>query len=457
MKNRLDEIGAGATAVSHGKGLLALSPIIVFLLLYVAVSAAIGDFYKMPLSIAFIVASVWAMALMGRMRVAERIEVFSTGAANSNILYMIWIFIMAGAFSALANGIGAIDATVDLALRVLPAWFLLPGLFLTACFISMSIGTSVGTVVALTPFAVELASTTGGSVPFYVSVALGGSFFGDNLSFISDTTIAATRNLQVQMNDKFKANIWIALPAALITVAVYATLGGIADAVPYAPHAMAQWHLVIPYLVVIVLAVLGINVLVVLSLGIASCLVIAAFGNYALIDLCTTMGGGIKDMSDLIIVTLLAAGLLEVISFNGGITYIISILTRLCHGKRGAQAVIALLVSLVNVCTANNTIAIITVGKIARQIAIKFDLDPRKVASLLDTCSCIVQCIIPYGAQTLLAAGLAKVSPVAFLPYLYYAWALTAVVICSIVFNFPRLSTSPNAEPTDAEHNAARC
>ncbi len=432
------------TTTSHGKGLLALSPIIVFLLLYVAVSAAIGDFYKMPLSIAFIVAAVWGMATMPRMRVTERIEVFSAGAANSNILYMIWIFIMAGAFSALANSIGAIDATVDMALRVLPAWFMLPGLFLTACFISMSIGTSVGTVVALTPFAVQLASITGGNVPFFVSVVLGGSFFGDNLSFISDTTIAATRNLKVKMNDKFKTNLWIALPAAVVTLAVYAAIGGSADSVPYVPHAVAQWQLVIPYLVVIILAVAGINVLVVLTAGIACCLALAATGSHQLIDLCTAMGGGIKDMSDLIIVTLLAAGLLEVISFNGGISYIIRLLTKRIHGKRGAQAVIAVLVGLVNVCTANNTIAIITVGKIARQIAAMFGLDPRKVASLLDTCSCIVQCIIPYGAQTLLAAGLAKVSPVAFLPYLYYAWALAAAVALSIALDFPRRRAAEN-------------
>ncbi len=432
------------TTTSHGKGLLALSPIIVFLLLYVAVSAAIGDFYKMPLSIAFIVAAVWGMATMPRMRVTERIEVFSAGAANSNILYMIWIFIMAGAFSALANSIGAIDATVDMALRVLPAWFMLPGLFLTACFISMSIGTSVGTVVALTPFAVQLASITGGNVPFFVSVVLGGSFFGDNLSFISDTTIAATRNLKVKMNDKFKTNLWIALPAAVVTLAVYAAIGGSADSVPYVPHAVAQWQLVIPYLVVIILAVAGINVLVVLTAGIACCLALAATGSHQLIDLCTAMGGGIKDMSDLIIVTLLAAGLLEVISFNGGISYIIRLLTKRIHGKRGAQAVIAVLVGLVNVCTANNTIAIITVGKIARQIAAMFGLDPRKVASLLDTCSCIVQCIIPYGAQTLLAAGLAKVSPVAFLPYLYYAGALAAAVALSIALDFPRRRAAEN-------------
>ncbi len=427
--------GGQEETVGHGQGLLALSPIIVFLLLYVAVSAAIGDFYKMPLSIAFIVASAWAMATMPRMKVTERIEVFSTGAANSNILYMIWIFIMAGAFSALANGIGAVDATVDLALRVLPSWFLLPGMFLTACFISMSIGTSVGTVVALTPFAQQLALTTGGSVPFFVSVVLGGSFFGDNLSFISDTTIAATRNMRVKMNDKFKANLWIAMPAALVTLAVYATIGGAGGAMPYTPHPVAQWQLVLPYLVVIALAVAGVNVLVVLSLGIACCLALAAG---SLIDLCTTMGGGIKDMSDLIIVTLLAAGLLEVISHNGGIKYIIGLLTRRIHGARGAQAVVAVLVSLVNVCTANNTIAIITVGKISRSIASTFGLDPRKVASLLDTCSCITQCIIPYGAQSLLAAGLAKVSPVAFLPYQYYAWALAVAVALSIVLQFPR-------------------
>ena len=204
--------------ISTRKGLLALSPIVVFLVLYVAVSVIIGDFYKMPLSIAFIVASMWALLTMPRMGISERIEIFSSGAANTNILYMIWIFVLAGAFSALARGVGSIDATVNFTLWVLPEQFLLPGLFITTCFISMSIGTSVGTIVALTPFAAQMAQMTGGDTAFFVAVVLGGSFFGDNLSFISDTTIAATRTLKLEMKDKFMANIKIALPAAVMVL-----------------------------------------------------------------------------------------------------------------------------------------------------------------------------------------------------------------------------------------------
>lgn len=444
MKHTDQSDGAAKEAgrIGTGRGLLALSPIVVFLLLYVAVSVIIGDFYKMPLSIAFIIASMWALMLMPRMKVAERIEIFSGGAANSNILYMIWIFILAGAFSALAKGVGAIDATVNLTLSVLPSSFIVPGLFVVTCFISMSIGTSVGTVVALTPFAVQLAHSTGSPVPYLVAVVLGGSFFGDNLSFISDTTIAATRSLHVKMNDKFKTNLWIALPAALVVLGVYIVTSGqqLGTAAPTQAVDASQWVLIVPYLIVIVTAMLGINVTVVLTLGILACIVIAlamTTVTAGLIDMCGLMGDGIAGMSDLIIVTLLAAGMLEVISYNGGITYIIQVLTRHISGQRGAQAVTALLVSLVNVCTANNTIAIITVGKIARQVALRFGIDPRKSASLLDTCSCIVQCIIPYGAQTLMAAGLAKESPVAFLPYLYYSWALIGMVVLSIVFNFP--------------------
>ncbi len=432
--------------ISTGRGLLALSPIAVFLLLYVVVSVIIGDFYKMPLSIAFIIASMWALLLMPKMKIMDRIEIFSSGPANTNILYMIWIFILAGAFSALAKGVGAIDATVNLTLSALPPAYIIPGLFVVTCFISMSIGTSVGTIVALTPFAVQLAQTTGGSVPYFAAVVLGGSFFGDNLSFISDTTVAATRSLKVKMNDKFKTNLWIALPAAVVVLGVYVALGVAAPAQHFAVHSGGNWWLVIPYLIVIVTAMCGINVLIVLTLGIISCIVIALLNasQAGLIDMCTMMGEGIQGMSDLIIVTLLAAGLLEVINYNGGIKYLIQVLTRHISGSRGAQAVIALLVSLTNVCTANNTIAIITVGSISRHIATRFHVDPRKAASLLDTCSCIVQCIIPYGAQSLMAAGLAHVSPVAFLPYLYYSWALAAMVVLSIVFNFPqKVSSSP--------------
>lgn len=429
--------------ISTRKGIIALSPIAVFLILYLVVSIAINDFYKMPLALAFIVASLWGVMSIKRVPLTERIEIFSRGAANSNVLYMIWIFILAGAFSALAKGVGSIEATVALTMSVLPSEFIIPSMFIAACFISLSIGTSVGTVVALTPFAVELAETTGNSIPFFVAVVLCGSFFGDNLSFISDTTIAATRSQNCKMNEKFKANLWIAVPAAVIALIAFSVLGNVGSSVLNI-EAANPW-LIVPYLLVIITAIFGINVLLVLTIGIISGIVIALFcTDVHIIDMCSHMGSGIDGMGNLIIVTLLASGLLEVIRHNGGIQYLIQVLTRRINGVRGAQACISLVVSVVNVCTANNTIAIITVGQIARRIAQQFGLNPRNVASLLDTCSCIVQCIIPYGAQALLAAGIAGVTPVAFFPYLYYAWALALMVALSIILRFPRYPIPSN-------------
>lgn len=425
--------------ISTKKGLLALSPIAIFLLLYLVVSIAVNDFYKMPVSVAFIVASIWSVVTSAKtIPLKERLNVFSQGAANPDILYMIWIFILAGAFASLAKDIGAIDATVNLTLQVLPPQFLIPGVFIAACFISLSIGTSVGTIVSLTPFALQLAESTGQDVPFFVAVVIGGSFFGDNLSFISDTTIAATRSQGCKMNDKFKANLWIALPAAAMVLIAYIILGQTDTYTSTVTTSTSPW-LVIPYLAVIGMAVTGINVLVVLTIGLVISIIVGFFfTDVSLLDMCGSMGSGISGMGDLIVVTLLAAGMLAVIKHNGGIDFLMKWLTNRINGMRGAQSTVAMLVSVVNMCTANNTIAIITVGELSRRIAVQYKLDARKVASILDTCSCIVQCLIPYGAQALLAAGLAKVSPAEFFPHLYYAWALAFMVILSIIFRFPK-------------------
>ncbi|MCH4156851.1 MAG: Na+/H+ antiporter NhaC family protein [Muribaculaceae bacterium] len=433
------ELNKDTSIIRNRTGMMALSPVIIFLIFYLVISIVIGDFYKMPISIAFIIASTWAIITTPHKKISERIDIFSKGAANLNILLMIWIFILAGSFASLAKGIGAIDATVNFTLAIMPPQFLIPGLFIAACFISMSIGTSVGTVVALTPFAIQLAQSTGENTPFFVAVVLGGSFFGDNLSFISDTTIAATRSQGCKMSDKFKANIWITGPAAIATLIIY-FIEGSTGATGMTIHATSSsFWLVVPYLIVIITAMIGINVLVVLLLGIISSIIIGmCCTNISLIAMCGLMGDGTLSMGELIIVTLLAGGMLEVVRHNGGISYIIQKLTKHIHGSRGAQACISLVVGIVNVCTANNTIAIITVGNLSKQIADKFNLDPRKVASLLDTSSCIVQCIIPYGAQTLLAAGLAKVSPIAFQPFIYFPWILAAMVALSIIFRFPR-------------------
>lgn len=419
------------------QGLLALSPVAVFLCMYLVVSLVIGDFYKMPLSVALVVASIWSIVIYGNGGgLADRIETFSRSAGNCNILYMIWIFILAGAFASLAKEIGSIDATVNFALRFFPAEYIVPALFIAACFISLSIGTSVGTVVALTPLAVEMANTSGANLPFYVAVVLGGAFFGDNLSFISDTTIAATRSQGCRMSDKFKANLWIAIPAAIVTLIIYVVMSiGVPDVV--VSNDVDLW-LILPYMIVLATAVCGMNVTVVLTLGLVTALTLGLIHGYGAVTLFGYMGAGVDSMGELIIVTLLAAGMLGVIKAAGGIQYLLRILTSRVSGLRGAQACIALLVGMVNLCTANNTVAIITVGGISREIGERYGVDPRKNASLLDSCSCIVQCLIPYGAQTLLAASLAGIAPAAPFAYLYYPWALAAMVVLSIVFLFPR-------------------
>lgn len=427
------------SAIRAGQGWLALSPAIVFLLLYVVISLIIGDFYVMPVTVALVTASVWGVVICSGHSLTQRIEIFSHAAGHSNILYMVWIFILAGAFAALAKGIGSIDATVQLTLHVFPPSFLLPAIFAAACFISLSIGTSVGTIVALVPLIVELAHTGNGNVSLYVATVLGGAFFGDNLSFISDTTIAATRTQGCGMADKFRANFRIVLPAAIITLAAYMIIGHDVDTLT-APTAESdsQWWLIAPYIVIIVTALMGINVTVVLICGIACALIIGPAAGMPLLESCRTMGNGIDSMGQLIIITMLAAGMLGMVKHMGGIDFLLHALTRKVHGSRGAQWCIASIVSIVNLCTANNTVAIITVGSISRDIARRYGISAQKTASLLDTCSCIVQCLIPYGAQTLLATGLAGISPAAPWPYLYYPWALALCVIVSVMFFTPR-------------------
>ena len=419
------------------KGWFALTPLVVFLCIYLVSSIIAGDFYKVPISSAFLIASIYAIAICKVMKLVDRIDTFSRGASNSNILIMIWIFILAGAFASTAKAIGAIDATVNLTLSILPEKFLFAGLFIASCFISMAIGTSVGTVVALVPVAAGIAAETDLSIQFITAIIVGGSFFGDNLSFISDTTIAATRSQGCKMNDKFKANLMIAAPAALAVTIWYIIKGANIEFTPDIQE--INPILLLPYISVIVMAIMGINVMIVLTVGILLNAVIGmTMCNLSWIGLLETMGNGIAGMGDLIIVTMLAGGMLEIIRRKGGLDFIINILTRRINNKRGAEFSIATLVSLANLCTANNTIAIITTGGIAKDISNKFNLDPRKCASILDTFSCLIQGLIPYGAQLLMAAGLAGISSMSIIGYLYYPFALGIVAILAIVFRFPR-------------------
>lgn len=415
----------------------ALSPLVVFLCLYLVASLLINDFYKIPITVAFMVSSIYAVATTKGLSLNDRLLQYSAGAANKNIMLMIWIFILAGAFAQSAQAMGAIDATVNLTLRLLPGNLLLAGIFLASCFISLSIGTSVGTIVALVPVAAGIAAKTDVSVVFMTAVVVGGAFFGDNLSFISDTTIAATRTQGCVMRDKFRVNSLIALPAALLVFVYYVIYGSHIEVVQDIPH--VEWMKVIPYIIVLGTAVAGVNVLLVLLLGLVSTGIVGmAYGTFDVFGWFEALGKGMTGMGELIIVTLMAGGMLELIRFNGGVDYVLHRLTQHVRGKRGAELSIAALVSLANICTANNTIAIITVGPLANDIAEQFRVDKRKSASILDTFSCVIQGIIPYGAQLLIAAELSGLSPIHIIGYLYYPMALGVAAVLSILLRYPR-------------------
>lgn len=407
-----------------------------FLTLYLATSIVAQDFYKVPIAVAFLVSSVYSLlTVKGTMN--ERIAVFAKGAGNPTMVLMLAIFILAGAFAASAKTMGAVDATVDLALRYLPEEAILPGIFLASCFISLSIGTSCGTIAALTPLAVGIAQQGGISIPLMVGLVVGGTYFGDNLSFISDTTIVSTQTQGCNMKDKFHVNIRIVAPVAIVMLMVYFFLGSSLSS-PTLTETMNYW-LVLPYVTVVVLAVCGVNVLLTLTIGILLTGLIGIFtGAYDVFGWFSAMNEGMMGMSELIIVTLLAGGMLEIIRYNGGINLIIKALTRNIHSSRGGELSIAALTCLVNVCTANNTVAIITTGPIAKDIARRFGIDARKSASILDTASCFTQGLLPYGAQVLIAAGLSGLTPIAIIPYLYYPMLIGLALALAILFRYPR-------------------
>jgi Na+/H+ antiporter NhaC len=409
----------------------------VFIAFYLVTSIVAGDFYKIPITVAFMVSSIYAIIISSGSPLTNRINIYSRGAATEQMMLMIWIFVLAGAFAHSAKAMGSIDATVNLTLSLLPPQMILAGMFIAACFISLSIGTSVGTIAALTPIAVGVATETGTDTALMTAIIVGGSFFGDNLSFISDTTIMATQTQGCRLSDKFRVNIFIVFPAALVILATYLLMGTEVDAPQQIPA--VEWVKVIPYLTVLVMAILGMNVMAVLTLGILLTGIIGLLtGTFDIYGWFGAMGDGILSMGELIIVTMMAGGMLELIRRQGGIDFIIRLLTRRVNSKRGAELSIAALVSFVDICTANNTVAILTVGGIAKQIGDRYGVDNKKCASILDTFSCAIQGIIPYGAQMLIAAGLASLNPISILPYLYYPFALGIVALLSILFRYPK-------------------
>ena len=427
--------------MTNKKGLLALSPLILLIALIALFTGySAEESHKdtsLSLTVAFMISSIYAVAISGGMPIRKRIDTYSRGAGANNLMLMLWIYVLAGAFAASAKAMGAVDATVNLALSLLPASMILPGLFLAACFISLSIGTSVGTIVALVPIAAGLAHSVDANLALTVAIIVGGAYFGDNLSFISDTTVVATQTQGCQMSDKFRVNALIVIPDAIIILIIYGILGA-GTKVPTHIDAV-QYMKVLPYIVVLVTAIAGMNVMAVLTLGSILCGIIGIIdGGYDIFGWFSAMGNGVIGMGELIIIAMMAGGMLEIIRENGGIDFIISKITAHVNSKRGAELSIAALVSMVNICTANNTVAILTVGNISKKIGDKFGVDNRKAASILDTFSCTIQGLIPYGVQMLLAAGLSGLSPLDIIPYLYYPMAIGLAALFAILFRYPR-------------------
>ena len=433
--------------MSNKKGLLALSPLFLLIVLIVAFTVySVDSSHKdtsLSLTVAFMISSIYAVAISGGMPVRKRVDTYSKGAGANNLMFMLWIYVLAGSFAASAKAMGAVDATVNLALSILPASMILPGLFLAACFISVSIGTSVGTVVALVPIAAGLAHSMDANVGMMTAIIVGGAYFGDNLSFISDTTVVATQTQNCKMSDKFKVNSMIVVPAAVLVLIAYSVMGIGLQAPTHINE--VEYMKVLPYLIVLITAIAGMNVMAVLTLGTLLCGAIGigshllgASGSYDLFGWFSAMGNGIIGMGELIIIAMMAGGMLEIIRENGGIDFIINKITAHVNSKRGAELSIAALVSMVNICTANNTVAILTVGNISKKIGDRFGVDNRKAASILDTFSCMVQGLIPYGVQMLLAAGLANLSPMDILPYLYYPLAIGVAALLAILLRYPK-------------------
>ncbi|MBQ4329454.1 MAG: Na+/H+ antiporter NhaC family protein [Lentisphaeria bacterium] len=417
----------------------ALIPFFVFLFFYLGLSIWAKDFYSVPMPVAFLIASASAMLLDRKRTLSEKTEVFARGMGDSNIMIMCLIFILAGAFATVAKAMGAVDATVLISRTLIPGNLILGGFFLISCFISLAIGTSCGTIAALTPIAAGMVNSTGIAPKLMIGAVIGGAMFGDNMSMISDTTIAATRTQGVAMRDKFFTNLKIIIPAALAAVIIYWFKGKGTDANGTLPP--VTWkHLlaVTPYILILAGALLGGNVMALLFLGtVAAALIGILSGSLTFWNALAEAGKGTLGMSETLIVAILAGGLLRLIQQNGGISYLLGKIEKAVSGKRGCELGVISLVGAVNLFTANNTVAIVIAGPIAKALSDKFKCDPRRIASLLDTMSCAIQGIIPYGAQILIATGIAKgaglsLPSLPLLANLYYPWLLAAALLISI-------------------------
>lgn len=421
----------------------ALLPLIIFVSIYLGTSLVMKDFYSVSVLVPGIIAVLFGIFMNRKRGLEKNIEIFCKGAGNSNIILMCLIFILAGAFAEVAKNMGAVESTVNLGLTILPKNILVAGIFIISSFIAISLGTSMGTIAAIVPIAMGISDKTNIALPLIVGAVVGGAMFGDNLSMISDTTIAATKTQGCEMRDKFRINFKVILPAAILVIVIYTFLGSGANT------SVGQYDYnfikIIPYLGILIAALMGANVIAILSGGIVLAGTIGFFtGSLDLKTFFSSISTGIGGMSELILISIIIGGIVEIIKENGGIDYVLNLVTKRINGKKGAEFGIGLLVSLVDACTANNTIAIVTVGPLAKDISDEYNLDSKRVAGILDMFSCAVQGIIPYGAQLMSAAALTGLSSFEIMKFLFYPYLMGISVIIFIAFFQKKENTETN-------------
>ena len=413
---------------------IALLPIGVFLIIFLGAGIVFKDFYAMPAIVAFLIALFVAFLQNKELSFNKKIEVIAKGVVEENIITMSLIFLCAGGFSGAVTAAGGVDSTVNLGLSLIPAHFAVAGLFLIGCFISVSMGTSMGTIAALAPIAVGISEKTGFALSICIGAVVCGAMFGDNLSMISDTTIAAVKTQGCEMKDKFKANFFIVLPAAIITVLIFWFVTRNMNFHLEENLSYSLWE-VLPYMVVLLGALIGINVFVVLISGIVISLIVGvSMGHIALSEMFQVVGNGVTSMYDITVISIIVACIVSLVKEHGGIQFILNLIKSKINGRRGAEFGIALLALFVDACTANNTVAIVMTGPIAKEISEEFDVDPRRSASLLDMFTSVGQGIIPYGAQLLSAATLTGLTPLQIIPNLYYPLLMGVCGVLTIIF-----------------------
>ena len=419
------------------KGFRGILPLLFFMVFYVVAAVIAGDFTKIPIVVAFLFSVILAVVLTRGLSLPDRVRIFGRGAGTTKIMFMVWIFLIAGAFARSAQEMGCITESANLIISMLPPQLIYVSLFIAGCFISMATGSGIGSIVAIAPIGVSVANTLGVSMPMMCGLVVCSAMFGNNLSFISDTTVVATSTQGCELKDKFRINIRIVIPALVVLLAIYYSLGqGVPEVVEIES---VEYLKVLPYIIVLILAISGVDVLVTLLLGTLICgvegMILDCYDFYGWMQ---AMSDGMMDMGFLVVLVTMSGGFMALIDHNGGIDFMVRICTKFIRGRRSAEMWICLLTIVMCACTSVNTVAIINSSSIAQSLSEKYNLSPKRVASLLDTSSCITQELIPYSSHLLTAAAFGGVSSVALIPYCYYAYLLAGCVALSIIFNYPK-------------------